>query len=209
MVKKTNRFELNLETLKEGEKWLLKSDPKLARWMKKVEGISLRRKSYQFGALCQSIVSQQISAQAAKTIYGRFLEMFPDGKPDPLRLGRVTENKLKSCGLSKQKTSYLKSLAHEYVKGDLGSKKLGSMSEDEVIQHLTKVKGIGVWTAEMFLIFSLGRIDVFSVGDLALRSAVEKIENKKMAPRAIEIRAQAWSPYRSVASLYLWKISQL
>jgi len=199
---------LTKRTLAEGSHILRERDPTLCRWMDIVGAVKLRRQRHQFGALCRSILSQQIGAGAAKSIHRRFLELFaPARAPSPDRLIRLQRDALRRCGISGRKIDYLRALASEFHRGDLRRIRLSRLGDEEVIERLTRLPGIGVWTAEMFLIFSLGRLDVFAVGDLALREGVQRVEGRALKPDEIRKMAQRWSPYRSVASLYLWKIA--
>jgi len=160
-----------------------------------------------FRDLLEAIVSQQLSNKAASTIFGRFLGLFPkEAVPTPAEILKLSEETLRTCGLSHQKASYLKSLAEEIASNKLVLEELHILPDEAVIIALTKVKGIGRWTAEMFLIFSLGRLDTFSLGDLGLRSAVGKLYgvNREDKVKIAKI-SKRWSPYRSLASLYLWK----
>ncbi|MFZ3068977.1 MAG: DNA-3-methyladenine glycosylase [Microgenomates group bacterium] len=160
-----------------------------------------------FQDLLESIISQQLSNKAATTIFNRFLSLFPKEQvPQPEEILKLNEETLRSCGVSHQKASYLKSLAEEIASQKLVLDNLHLLEDEEVILELTKVKGIGRWTAEMFLIFSLGRQNIFSVGDLGLRSAVAKLYGVNREDKIkIEEISKSWSPYRSLASLYLWK----
>lgn len=160
-----------------------------------------------FRDLLEAIVSQQLSNKAASTIFSRFLGLFPKEQiPKPEEILKLSEETLRSCGLSHQKASYLKSLAEEIVSNKLVLENLHILPDEEVITALTKVKGIGPWTAEMFLIFSLGRLDTFSLGDLGLRTTVSRLYGVDRQDKTkIEKISNKWSPYRSLASLYLWK----
>jgi DNA-3-methyladenine glycosylase II len=199
---------LTRETLAEGTRLLRKSDPRLGRWIDRVGAARLRRQRHQFGALCRSILSQQLGAGAAKSIHRKFLLLFaPARTPRPEALLAVRRERLRACGISGPKVDYLKALAREFHGGSLARVRLSALSDAEVVERLTRVPGIGVWTAEMFLIFSLGRLDVFSVGDLGLREGVQRVEERKLTPGEIVEVARRWAPYRSVASLYLWKIA--
>lgn len=201
-------LRLTRETLADGIRELRSRDPRLGRWMDRVGKIELRRQRHQFGALCRSIIAQQLSSTAAKTIIGRFLKLFePASKPDPITLLAINDHKLRACGLSRQKLDYLKGIAREFRDGDLSRVRLGTLSDDEAVERLTRLHGVGTWTAEMFLIFSLGRRDVFSIGDLGLRSGVQRVEGRALTNAQILRVAERWAPYRSVASLYLWKIA--
>lgn len=160
-----------------------------------------------FQDLLESIISQQLSNKAASTIFNRFLSLFPKEQvPQPEEILKLNEETLRSCGVSHQKASYLKSLAEEITSQKIVLDNLHLLEDEEVILELTKVKGIGRWTAEMFLIFSLGRQNIFSVGDLGLRSAVAKLYGVNREDKIkIEEISKSWNPYRSLASLYLWK----
>lgn len=186
---------------------LKKSDPRLKVI---IEGIKLREIAVTrgpFEALVEAIVSQQLSIKAADTIFKRFVALTPGRKfPTPREIVKMPAAKMRKCGLSRMKVSFIKDLARKTLDGSLNFKKMEVMSDEEVIEHLTKVKGIGRWTAEMFLIFSLRRDDVFSYGDLGLRNALQRAYKMKKPPtpaRAEKITAK-WKPYRSLGSRYLW-----
>lgn len=201
-------LRLTRESLRQGANELRRRDPRLGSWIQRIGEVELRRHRHHFGALCRSIISQQLGAQAARAIHRRFVDLFfPMIKPDPARLLQMEPASLRACGLSERKAQYLRSLAGEFHAGSLARAGLGTLEDEQVIARLTLLPGVGRWTAEMFLIFSLGRLDVFSVGDLALRNAVERVVGRELKPRAIEKIAGGWSPYRSVASLYLWQVA--
>lgn len=199
---------LTAATLEEGTRALRRKDPALRQWIDRVGPVKLRRHRHRFGALCRGICSQQLAAKAAATIHARFVALFsPARTPDPRRLLELDRSDLRACGLSKQKMKYLRALASAFHEGRLGKLRFSRLHDEEIVDALVEVPGIGVWTAEMFLIFSVGRADVFSVGDLALRNGVERVVGRQMTHREIEETAERWSPYRSVACLYLWKIA--
>lgn len=159
-----------------------------------------------FASLIRSIANQQLSGKAAGTILGRFLNLFGKKFPKPEEILKKTDEELRAVGFSYPKVSYIKGLASMVVKKEIDLKKLPKMKDEEVIAELIKIKGVGKWTAEMILIFSLGRPDVFSLGDLGLTKAVSrlyKIDRKNI--RKIEKISMKWSPFRSVASWYLWR----
>jgi DNA-3-methyladenine glycosylase II len=160
-----------------------------------------------FEALVEAIVSQQLSVKAADTIFARFVALTPGKKfPTPREILKMPAAKMRKCGLSGMKVSFIKDLAKKTLNGSLNFKTINTLTNEEVIEHLTEVKGIGRWTAEMFLIFSLRRDDVFSYGDLGLRNAMRKLYKMKKAPtpaQAEKITAK-WKPYRSLGSRYLW-----
>ncbi len=175
-----------------------------------IEGIKLRELTFtrgRFEALVEAIVSQQLSVKAADTIFERFVGLTPGKRfPTPKQVLAIPSPRMRKCGLSRMKVSFIKDLARKVQDGTVDFKKMDSWSDEEVIEHLTQVKGIGRWTAEMFLIFSLGRDDVFSYGDLGLRNAMRALYNMRTHPtekRALALAAK-WAPYRSLASRYLW-----
>ncbi len=186
---------------------LKKSDPVLKTI---IEGIKLREITVTrgpFEALVEAIVSQQLSIKAADTIFNRFVALTPGKKfPTPREILKMPAAKMRTCGLSRMKVIFIKDLAKKTLDGSLNFKTIDQLTDEEVIEHLTSVKGIGRWTAEMFLIFSLRRDDIFSYGDLGLRNALRRIYKMKQPPtpaQAEKITAK-WKPYRSLGSRYLW-----
>jgi len=186
-----------------------KVDPVLYATIKKVgtlEEITPRKPKEYFPSLCSEIISQQLSNKAAAPIHQRFLGLFPRKKVSTKHLLSIPDEKVRGVGTSWAKVSFLKDLAEKTVTKEVPFSKLPNLDDEEVIKELIKVKGIGRWTAEMFLIFSLGRPDVFSHGDLGLRRAIEKLY-KLVDPsqEKIEEITGKWSPYRSWGSRTLWK----
>jgi DNA-3-methyladenine glycosylase II len=159
-----------------------------------------------YGALLRSIVGQQLSTAAARTIYGRMTELFGGKAPTPQQLLDADPDAIRAAGLSRAKIAYLRSLAEHVLSGELELDRLGELSDEEVTRDVTAVKGLGQWTADMFLIFHLGRPDVLPVGDLGVRRAVERLYGLEALPSAEELErlGERWRPYRSLASLYLW-----
>jgi DNA-3-methyladenine glycosylase II len=160
-----------------------------------------------YGALVRSIVGQQLSTKAARTIYERLTALFDGRTPTPAELLAADPVEVRSAGLSRPKVAYLRSLAEHVESGELELERLTQLSDDEVSAQLTAVKGLGQWTADMFLIFHLGRPDVLPVGDLGIRRAVERayaLPELPDAARLLEI-GEPWRPQRSLASLYLWR----
>jgi len=185
----------------------LKKDPRLKPLLSKYT-IEARGVSEDlFRDLLESIIGQQLSVKAAGTIINRFISLFPNSENiKPQEIMTIDEVLLRSVGISRQKISYLRSLSEFIVADRIILDTLKDMPDEQVMSHLTTVKGIGRWTAEMMLIFSLGREDVFSVGDLGLRTAVSRIYGVDREDKVkIEKISQTWSPYRSLASLYLWR----
>jgi DNA-3-methyladenine glycosylase II len=159
-----------------------------------------------YGALLRSIVGQQLSTKAAATIYGRMLELFGGHAPTPKQLLAVDPDKIRAAGLSRPKISYLRDLAVHIEKEELELEHLDELPDEEVIEQLTAVKGIGEWSAHMFLMFHLGRPDVLPVGDQGIRRAVQVEYRLRKIPDAkrLEKIARPWRPYRTLACLYLW-----
>jgi DNA-3-methyladenine glycosylase II len=159
-----------------------------------------------YGALLRSIVGQQLSTKAAATIYGRMLELFGGHAPTPKQLLAVDPDKIRAAGLSRPKISYLRDLAVHVEKDELQLEHLHELPDEEVIEQLTAVKGIGEWSAHMFLMFHLGRPDVLPVGDQGIRNAVRVEYRLRKLPDATRLEkiARPWRPYRTLACLYLW-----
>ena len=168
-----------------------------------------------FRSLVESIVSQQLSVKASDTIFARFVELFVKSGaiktarsfPKPDQILKMSDARLRKVGLSGSKVKYIKDLAKKVHQKEVQLNRLHKMSDEEVIEHLVQVKGIGRWTGEMFLMFSLARPDIFSHGDLGLRNAIKKLYGFKDAPtpKQIEKIVVKWSPYRTLASRYLWR----
>jgi DNA-3-methyladenine glycosylase II len=160
-----------------------------------------------YGALLRAIVGQQLSTKAARTIYERLIALFGQRAPAPEELLGVEQDELRSVGLSRAKASYLRSLAQHVVDGELELDRLRDLEDEEVTAQLTAVKGLGRWTADMFLIFHLGRPDVLPVGDLGVRRGAQLAYGLDELPGAAQLTALAepWRPYRSLAALYLWR----
>ena len=168
-------------------------------------GLAARQHADPFKALIRAIVGQQLSAKAAATIFSRFEALF-DTFPAPSQVLAVPDERLRAVGLSTQKLGYLRDLCRRMVDGQLPLDAVGRMDDEAVIDTLTQVKGIGRWTAEMFLIFRLQRPDVLPVGDLGIVRAVQRAYKLRKAPSPDRLTriGEAWRPYRSVACWYLW-----
>lgn len=159
-----------------------------------------------FDDLISSIVSQQLSVKAADTIYKRFKNLFGGVTPTPEQILEVPDEKIRECGISYSKIKYIKGIAKAVKEGGLDISGLPNLSDQKAVEELTKLKGIGLWTAEMFLMFSLKREDIFSLGDIGLRNAVARLYNiDRDDLKKIEEISLKWSPYRTHASRYLWK----
>jgi DNA-3-methyladenine glycosylase II len=159
-----------------------------------------------FHSLAEAIVYQQLNGKAAVTIFKRFTVLAGD-PVTPEGIVKLTAEQLRSVGLSKQKSSYLRDMAERAIRGELDFTRLPEMTDEEVIQHLTQVKGVGVWTAHMFLMFSLKRPNVLPTGDFGVQMAIKKHYNKRMPPKPMQMEkiAKCWEPYRSIACWYLWR----
>ena len=160
-----------------------------------------------YGSLVRTIVGQQLSTKAARSIYGRLAALFEDRPPTPEELVSTDEEVLRACGLSRPKVRYLRDLAERVICGELDLRSLHHMPDEEVIRQITAVKGLGQWSADMFLMFHLGRGDVLPVGDLGVRRAVERAYHLPEIPDAETLQniARPWSPHRTLASFYLWE----
>ncbi|MCL4406095.1 MAG: DNA-3-methyladenine glycosylase 2 family protein [Patescibacteria group bacterium] len=186
-----------------------KYDSKIYPYLKNVPGLerlNRRRPNEYFGRLCRAIIFQQISGKAGDAILKKFLALFPGGRATPKRILSLSDTVLRRAGVSPQKSKYLKSLAEHFASGRMKTKKFESLSDEEIISELVKVKGIGRWTAEMFLMFTLGREDIFSPGDLGLKKGLMKVYGLKEYPserRTADI-IRRWSPYKTYGCLALW-----
>ncbi len=199
-----------------GRTALAKSDPTMAALIDRVGKIDLatrlRRRSEErpadaYGALLRAIVGQQLSTKAARTIYLRVLDLFGGAAPSPEQLLEASEADLRGAGLSGRKVEYVRDLAAHVLDGELELDRLDDLGDEEVIEEIVAVRGLGQWTAEMFLIFHLKRPDVLSGGDLGIRKAVQIEYGLKKMPvpqKVLEI-GEPWRPHRSLASLYLWE----
>lgn len=188
---------------------LLRRDPVLAALIRKHGpcGLAAAQRADHFSALVRAIVGQQLSTKAATTIHRRLIELVGNGVATPAAIATLTDAQLRSVGLSRQKTAYLRDLCAKVAGREVHLDALGRMTDDEVIAELTKIKGVGRWTAEMFLMFRLHRPDVLPVGDLGIVNAVKNVYRLRKKPTAdrIEKIGEAWRPYRSVACWYLWR----
>jgi DNA-3-methyladenine glycosylase II len=186
---------------------LKKSDPVLCAVIQRVGPYRMQFRDPDFQTLVRSIVYQQLSGRVASVIFERLLKLVPRKKLTPRAILKLTHEQMRSAGLSNQKATYIRDLAEKTAAGTVDFAAMISLSDEEVIEELTQVKGIGVWTAHMFLMFALRRPNVLPVGDLGIRSAVKKAYGLDDLPdpkRMVAI-AEAWHPYCSVASWYLWR----
>ena len=185
---------------------LKKCDPVLRAIIERVGPFRMQYGLPQFSSLAEAIVYQQLNGKAAETIFKRFAALA--GEPlTPEGILKLSGEQLRGVGLSKQKSAYLKDLAQKTAAGILDFSKLPELPDEEVIEHLTQVKGIGVWTAHMFLIFSLRRLNVLPTGDYGVQMALKRHYRKRKLPKPKDMEkiARAWEPYRSVACWYMWR----
>lgn len=203
--KKNNKYSQILNHFK-------KRDPKIHEVMKTIDfnkRLNPDRKAGQkinyFSSLCREIVGQQLSGKAADTIHKRFMDLFLGKEFSPKNILEIDDKKLRASGMSWAKVRYVKDLAQKAESGELDLDQLHKFKDVEVVEKLTTIKGIGAWTAEMFLIFTLGREDVFSFGDLGLKKGIGKIYGVKNPTKIkIEKIISKWAPYKTYGSIALW-----
>jgi DNA-3-methyladenine glycosylase II len=187
--------------------YLCKVDSNLEKIIKIVGKYSINIRNDPFQSLVESIIYQQLAGRAANAIYNRFINYYNNKQITPARILNSPNDNLKKVGLSNRKIDYLKDLASHVYDGRINLEELPKMNDEEIINKLVNVKGIGRWTSEMFLIFSLGRQDILPVTDLGVRKAIQKVYSLSELPKPnimMEI-AKPWRPYRSIATWYLWK----
>jgi DNA-3-methyladenine glycosylase II len=184
---------------------VLRRDVQFAPLIQNVGRIELRARRPYFWLLCRAVIAQQVSSAAARTISGRVSGLYPQRRyPDPASILATPAEALRSAGLSRQKARYLHALAEAFANGPLAGVRFSRLDDAAIVERLTRVVGIGRWTAEMFLIFSMRRPDVFPIDDLGIRRGMERFFGVADGAAAVE-RAEVWRPYRTVASLYLWR----
>lgn len=186
---------------------LIAADPVLSAFIKAIGPCRLAPAPDPFVTLVEAIISQQLSVKAADTIFQRLVSICPRRSVTPKAVFSAPETALREVGLSRQKISYVKDLAGRWIAGEIRPKEFHSLPDEEIVARLAAVRGIGRWTAEMFLIFALNRTDVLPVDDLGLKKAVQRAYRlrKIPAPERIQKIAEPWRPYRSIATWYLWK----
>ena len=189
----------------------LKRDKYLGAFIKRHGPITHRRphRGGAFQSLAEAIVYQQLSGKAAGTILKRFVALFPKTTfPSPEQVLKIKTEKLRSAGLSGQKSAYLKDLAAKFKDGTINPKIFSKMSDAEIIEHVVAVKGIGEWTAQMFLMFTLARPDVLPTGDLGIQKGFQKLFalRNRPSPKQMEKLANGWRGHRTAACMYLWRL---
>jgi DNA-3-methyladenine glycosylase II len=184
-----------------------KSDPILFEYIAKVNVEDFTKHNDLFVSLCDEIISQQLSGKAAETIFQRFKKLFPNEEITAKTLSKIPEEAIRAAGCSWAKVRSLKDLADHVLTKKLHLEKLDTLADEEVIKELVQVKGIGPWTAEMFMMFTLGREDIFSHGDLGLKKAIQRMYGFKKEPtiNQVEKLLKKWSPYKTYAARILWK----
>ncbi|SRR6266568_151076 len=182
------------------------SDPILKKFVKKYPKPQFEdRSKFLMRELIESVVSQQLSVKAADTIFARFVGLFPGGEfPTAEQILEMEDEMIRNAGLSYAKITYINSVANAFVSDLIDIEKIKKQSDEEVVSELTQIKGIGRWTAEMILIFTLKRPDVFSIGDLGLRNAITKLYGISDRNEMLKL-SESWKPYRSTACWYLWR----
>ncbi len=187
---------------------LSKADPVLAQIIAEVGALGIQPRPERFQALVRNIIYQQLAGAAANAIYGRFAGLFPGVEfPSPEQVLAKTDAELRSVGLSEKKALYIKDLAAHVRDGKLNFHRFHRMTDEEIIADLTRVKGIGKWTAEIFLMFNLGRPDVMPADDLGVQNAVKRHYRMRQRPNRKRLlkHAERWRPYRTAAAWYLWR----
>lgn len=195
--------------MQEAQTHLAGSDPRLAKLISKYGDCTLEPHSDYYRELVDSIISQQLSVKAGQTIFNRFLDLFDGRMPTPEQILETDIESLRGVGCSYGKAAYIKDLAAHIEDGRLDLAHIATLPNDEVIKQLVGVKGIGEWSAHMFMIFSLGRTNILPTGDLGIRKAMMVLYGLKELPKPPEMlklsQLYGWEPYQSVASWYLWK----
>ena len=188
---------------------LKKSDPDLKPLFNAFQIEDLTPETNYFQSLTRSIIYQQLSGKAAKTISDRFIALY-EGKdyPSPNDILNTNHETLRSVGLSNAKANYIKNISQAFLDGTVDYKNLNNFSDDEIMNQLITIKGVGPWTAQMFLIFTLNRPDIFPLGDLGVQKGFQKYFKLEKIPTLdiMEKRAEQWKPFRTVVSLYLWRV---
>lgn len=196
------------ESLRVALSHLSSSDPVLSSLIAKYPSPTFQPHTNYYQELVESIISQQLSVKAAATILKRFVDSF-DHFPTPLEILERSDESLRACGLSGQKTKYIKDLAQHVIDGTVRFDHLDSLDNQSIIDELTRVKGIGVWTVHMFLIFCMGRLDILATGDLGIRMGAMRLYELASPPTHDELSSLAqtkgWHPYESVACWYIWQ----
>ena len=188
---------------------LKKSDPDLKPLFNAFQIEDLTPETNYFQSLTRSIIYQQLSGKAAKTISDRFIALYEEKDyPSPNDILNTNHKTLRSVGLSNAKANYIKNISQAFLDGTVDYKNLNNFSDDEIMNQLITIKGVGPWTAQMFLIFTLNRPDIFPLGDLGVQKGFQKYFKLEKIPTLdiMEKRAEQWKPFRTVVSLYIWRV---
>ena len=198
---------LDTTDVRRGLRHIRQSDPVMREVIRQAGPFALELGKNRFQMLVFSILAQQISGSAARSIRTKLLAYLEPDSLTPQSLVNVTKEELRTVGCSNQKATYLLDLADRVTSGELSLNRMGRMPDEKVIEELTKVKGIGVWTAQMFLIFSLGRLDVFPHADFGVRTAIKNLYGFEELPNRDECHriAEQWRPYTTIGSWYCWR----
>lgn len=189
---------------------VLGQDPRFAPLIYKYGRPDIKRDAGYFQALVRSIIHQQVTGKAAAAVMARFVALFPKGVfPTPKQVNKKTIEALRTAGLSGQKAAYIKDLALKFTDGTIRESELNTMSKEDILAHLVQVKGIGVWTVHMFMLFTLGRLDVLPVGDLGVRKGMQVVYKLRElpTPSKMEKLAKPWRDHASVVSWYMWRVA--
>ncbi len=203
----SNRGSRNLQPHAAAIHHLRGRDSTMAAVIRRVGQCQLTRRGGRFDVLARSILSQQISVQAARTIRRRLQRLLPGGRISAVGIDRLSDEQLQAVGISLQKRGYLRNLTSHVLAGTVNFRRLARIPDEAVITELTAVKGVGRWTAQMFLLSGLGRPDIFAPDDLGLKNAIRRLYGLGVKPPREELEgiAENWAPYRSAASWYLWR----
>lgn len=189
--------------------YLVRRDKTLRPVIKQLTYPVARRNRDVYATLLRSIIAQQLSVRAANTIHTRVLALFPDGYPEPELLDRMPITRLRRAGLSRQKADYLKAIARFAIEEGMDYSQLSKYSDAQIIEHLTRIHGVGRWTVEMLLIFSFQRRDVFAVDDVGIQNVMQSLYGLEDSGRALKQSmlaiAEQWRPYRAIVCKYLWR----
>jgi DNA-3-methyladenine glycosylase II len=196
----------NLTIDSEEVRTICQNDPQMAKLIHIVRDLPVHTKGDRFGNLVHSIIGQLLSIKAANTISSRLLSLVVE-EVSPISIGKVSDQELRSIGISARKVSYIRDLCEKVMNGELVLDQLDELSNEEIMNSLMRIKGIGKWTAEMFLIFSVGRLDVLSLDDISLQRAckwVFEVDKTVDGKKFLSEKGANWKPYSSIASFYLW-----
>jgi len=188
---------------------LRKLDPEMAPLLDAFQMEDLQPETDFYRSLTRAIIYQQLSGKAAKTISDRFVALYKEKKyPSPKDVLKTDHEILRSVGLSNAKAKYIKNISQAFLDGSVDHQNLGSLSDDDIMNQLVSIKGVGPWTAQMFLMFTLNRPDIFPTGDLGVQKGFQQYFKLKElpSPKIMEKRSQKWKPHRTVASLFFWKV---